>query len=105
MPPEAGRGILLSEFGGYSLQVDGHIWNPDAEFGYERFGNRESLTLAYVDLLEKQLAPWIRQGLSGAVYTQTTDVEIETNGFLTYDRALIKMDAERIAAVHRGLYE
>ena len=47
---------------------------------------------------------WIENGLSGAVYTQTTDVEVEINGFLTYDREIEKMDFERVAALHRELY-
>jgi len=55
-------------------------------------------------LLETQLKPWIEAGLSAAVYTQTTDVEIEINGYLTYDRQVEKMDFERLAALHRELY-
>jgi hypothetical protein len=55
------------------------------------------LTQAYCRLIEKQLMPLVAKGLSGAIYTQLTDVEIETNGFITYDRMDIKMD---VAAVH-----
>jgi hypothetical protein len=54
-------------------------------------------------LLEGQLKPWIEQGLSAAVYTQTVDVEMEVNGFLTYDREVIKVDVERVAVTHREL--
>jgi beta-galactosidase/beta-glucuronidase len=103
--PEAHRGLLLSEFGGYSLKLDGHVWDPKTEFGYKKLESSEELTEAYLALLEEQLKPWLRQGLSGAVYTQTTDVEIEINGFLTYDRAVLKMDAERLAQAHRGLLQ
>jgi hypothetical protein len=103
-PPEGERALLLSEFGGYSLKIDGHVWDPDTEFGYRKFQSAAELTAAYVALLKEQLIPWIRKGLSGAVYTQTTDVEIEINGYLTYDRSLEKMDFERIAELHRKLY-
>jgi hypothetical protein len=98
--PDARRGVILSEFGGYALKLDGHVWNPDAEFGYKKLASRETLTEAYVDLLETQLTPWIGRGLSGAVYTQTTDVELEINGYLTYDRAVVKMDAGRLKEIH-----
>jgi hypothetical protein len=57
-----------------------------------------------VDLLENQLIPWIKAGLSAAVYTQTTDVETEVNGFLTYDRKVIKMNLEALQSVHKKLY-
>ncbi|MBN1180240.1 MAG: hypothetical protein JXD18_13595 [Anaerolineae bacterium] len=89
--PDARRGVILSEFGGYTLKLDGHVWNPDAAFGYKTFDSKEALGAAYAELLEAQLAPWIERGLSGAVYTQTTDVELEVNGFLTYDREVVKM--------------
>ncbi len=97
------RATILSEFGGYSLKLEGHLWNPAAEFGYRKFETCEALTQAYLDLLENELKPWIARGLSAAVYTQTTDVEIEINGFLTYDRAREKMDFPRLAAAHRSL--
>jgi beta-galactosidase/beta-glucuronidase len=103
--PERDRATILSEFGGYSLKLEGHLWNPDEEFGYKRFMASEELTRAYIALLEEELKPWIRAGLAGAVYTQISDVEIEVNGFLTYDREVIKMDPERIAAVHYSLQQ
>jgi hypothetical protein len=99
------RAAVISEFGGYSLEVEGHAWRPGDQFGYKAFDSPEDLTNAYVELLEKQLRPLVARGLSGAVYTQLTDVEIEVNGYLTYDREVIKMDEERLQAVHRRLYE
>lgn len=102
--PDQERALVLSEFGGYSLRVAGHEWDASAEFGYRKLGSTQALTDAYIELLEKQLKPWIRRGLSAAIYTQTTDVETEVNGFVTYDRAVEKMD-RRTAAVHRSLYE
>ncbi len=101
--PEKERAVVLSEFGGYSLKLPGHLWNPEGEFGYRKYRSREELTSAYLTLLEKELKPWIRDGLSAAVYTQTTDVEIEINGYLSYDREIEKMDFEKVREMHRSL--
>lgn len=98
------RPIILSEFGGYSLVLPEHCWRV-GEYGYRSVASMVELTAAYVALLEDELLPWIAKGLSAAVYTQTTDVEIEVNGYLTYDRALLKMDREKITAVHRRMFE
>jgi hypothetical protein len=84
--------------------MDGHVWDPSIEFGYKKINDPETLTEEYVGLLENQLKPWIEAGLSAAVYTQLTDVEIEVNGYLTYDRRVDKMDFNRLAALHRELY-
>ena len=101
--PDSQRGVILSEFGGYAIKLEGHIWNPDTEFGYRKYDSQEALTAAYVDLLRTQLEPWIARGLSAAVYTQTTDVEIEVNGYLTYDREIIKMEKEQLVEAHQHL--
>ncbi len=93
---------MLSEFGGYSLKIDSHLWNPAAEFGYKKFATREALTEAYLALLEDELKPCIEAGLSAAIYTQTTDVEIEVNGYVTYDRPVEKMDFARLRQAHRA---
>ena len=98
-----GRGWVLSEFGGYSLHLPAHCWNPDKDFGYKRFENSKSLMEGYRRLIEEQLIPWIKAGLSAAVYTQTTDVEAEVNGFLTYDRKVVKMDLDTIQKIHQKL--
>jgi hypothetical protein len=103
--PDQRRAIVLSEFGGYSLKVAGHLWNPQAEFGYRKYSSTKELTEAYVDLLENELTSWIAAGLSAAVYTQAVDVEIEVNGYLTYDREVEKMDFDRISAAHSRLFE
>lgn len=100
---KAQRATVLSEFGGYSLKVDGYLWNASAEFGYKKFTTREALTEAYVALIEDELKPWIDAGLSAAIYTQTTDVEIEVNGYVTYDRAVEKMDFARVHEAHKML--
>jgi beta-galactosidase/beta-glucuronidase len=103
--PEKRRATVLSEFGGYSLKMDGHLWNPDAEFGYKKFGKPEALTDAYINLLENELQSWVDAGLSAAVYTQTADVEIEVNGYVTYDREVEKMDFNKLRTAHRRLWK
>jgi len=103
--PGSERAWVLSEFGGYSLNLLQNAWNPNKDFGYKKFKNKTSLTTGYINLLEDQLIPWVKAGLSAAVYTQTTDVETEVNGFLTYDRKINKMDLETIKKVHQSLYK
>jgi beta-galactosidase/beta-glucuronidase len=102
-PKPDNRAFILSEFGGYSLKIPNHIWDETRKFGYRFYETREELTTAYLTLLESELKPLITQGLTAAVYTQTTDVEIEINGFLTYDRKVEKMDAQKIREAHTSL--
>jgi hypothetical protein len=99
------RAFVISEFGGYSLKIPGHLWDENKKFGYRFYDSPEALTEAYLALLEEELKPLIPQGLAAAVYTQTTDVEIEINGYLTYDRQVEKMDAKKIRQAHAELYE
>ena len=101
--PDERRGVILSEFGGYSLEVPGHMWNPERQFGYGKRKSRKELTAAYEKLLDRQLLPWATSGLSGAVYTQLADVEIEINGWLTYDRKMAKMDVDKLRAANEKL--
>ncbi len=101
--PDGRRGVILSEFGGIGLEVPGHMWNPKKKFGYGRKKSFAELTSAYEELLEGQLLPWALSGLSGAVYTQLSDVEIEVNGWLTYDREVAKISAQRLRAVNERL--
>jgi hypothetical protein len=95
---------VLGEFGGLGLPVKEHTWQEEKNWGYRSFENAEDLTQAYLELIQK-LQPLVEKGLAAAVYTQTTDVEIEVNGLMTYDRAIIKMDPERIAGTNRKLYK
>ena len=100
--PEKDRASVLGEFGGLGLPVPGHTWQAQKNWGYRSFTNSEALTTAYVDLVAK-LFPLIEEkGLSAAVYTQTTDVEVEVNGLMTYDREMVKMDLTKVSdANHR----
>ena len=98
--PAAGRASVLGEFGGLGLPLTGHLWQPDRNWGYETFRDKDSLAAAYRPGLTRKLHPMIGRGLSAAVYTQTTDVEGEVNGFLSYDRAVEKIDAAKVRAWH-----
>lgn len=102
---EEKRAVVLGEFGGFGRPVSGHLWREKGSWGHHgKTDTKEMMTQNYLDLLEK-LKPLIADGLSAAIYTQTTDVEIEVNGFMTYDRAIFKMDEEKITAANKSLYE
>jgi len=103
-PAEPNRVSVLGEFGGIGRPIKGHLWKEDGSWGYVSFKNAEEATDMYVGLLAK-LKPLISKGLSAAVYTQTTDVEVEVNGLMTYDREEIKFDAKRAAEAAARLYE
>jgi hypothetical protein len=102
-PVEEDRAAVLGEFGGLGLPVKGHTWQDEKNWGYRSYKTREELTKAYLTLIDN-LRSLIGDGLCAGVYTQTTDVEIEVNGLMTYDRAMIKMDAEKAAAANKRLY-
>ncbi|MHA1309133.1 MAG: glycoside hydrolase family 2 protein, partial [Candidatus Heimdallarchaeota archaeon] len=104
MPKEiTDRGVVLSETGGYTLPIPECLWDPKKKFGYKKITSQEELEKSYQNLVKKILKPSIKQGLSGVIYTQTTDVEIEYNGIVTYDRKIKKMDAEKIAKLNKSL--
>ncbi|HWJ90673.1 MAG TPA: glycoside hydrolase family 2 TIM barrel-domain containing protein [Flavisolibacter sp.] len=98
------QAIVLGEFGGLGLPIENHTWQDKNNWGYQTFKNAEELLARYTAFMET-LPGMIRQGLSAAVYTQTTDVEIETNGLMTYDRKVIKMPVEKLRALHEKLYQ
>ena len=102
-PRADGRPFVLSEYGGYSMIVDGHVWNKEKSFGYIMFKSKDKLTAAYKKLLEKQIIPLIPKGLCATVYTQVSDVEFEVNGMLTYDRQLVKLDEDTVKALNERL--
>ena len=96
------RANVLGEYGGIGLAVDGHLWAPDMNWGYVQYNTVEEVTNEYENFAN-QLYEMIAKGFTGAVYTQTTDVEIEVNGIMTYDRKVIKMDEPRIRAINRKI--
>jgi hypothetical protein len=103
-PMSPDRLVVLGEFGGLGLPIEGHMWQ--AEFwGYRAYENPDALLEAYTALIT-QLRDLIQtRGLAAAIYTQTTDVETEANGMMTYDRAVFKMDAEQVRALNLTLYQ
>lgn len=101
---KSGMALVLGEFGGLGLPVPGHTWQQKDNWGYQTFKNKDELIKRYSQLVE-HLEKLIPLGLSAAVYTQTTDVEVETNGIMTYDRKVIKIPAEKLHAIHAPLYK
>ena len=95
----AEKPIFLSEFGGYVYRVDGHVFNPDKTYGYRIFDDRQKFENALIALYENEVIPHIAKGLCATVYTQLSDVEDETNGLLTYDRKVCKIDASRMREI------
>ncbi|MFL9844539.1 glycoside hydrolase family 2 protein [Flavobacterium rhizosphaerae] len=97
---DARRVTVLGEYGGIGLPVEGHLWQTDRNWGYTQFKNTTETTDLYVKYAE-ELKKLAKAGFSAAVYTQTTDVEGEVNGFMTYDRKVDKMDFQRVNKVNK----
>lgn len=93
---------VLSEFGGYSCGIKGHMAS-DKLFGYRMFKDEKTLSAAYGKLYEDEIIPAIEKGLSAAIYTQVSDVEEEINGLFTFDREVLKLDEELVKTVNRKL--
>ena len=98
--PKDSRAVVLSEFGGYSRKIDGHVFDAEKEFGYKKFKTDEDLLEALKKLYLKKLKPLIAKGLCGAIYTQVSDVEEEINGLVTYDRKIVKVPVEEMAKIN-----
>ena len=97
------RPQLLSEFGGFVWKVPAHSFNLEKTYGYKVFDTREAYVQALRELYQG-LIPLIREGLCGAIYTQVSDVEDETNGLFTFDRAVLKLQPEEWEDVTKGLF-
>ena len=95
---------VLGEYGGIGLPLEGHLWQTDRNWGYVQYKNGKEVLDVYEQYAEK-LKELIDKGFAAAVYTQTTDVEGEVNGLMTYDRKVIKLDVERLAKINRGVIE
>ncbi len=98
------RVSVLGEFGGLGLPMIGHLWQSDRNWGYRNMADAEQLARDYESLV-RDLRLLIGKGLSAAVYTQTTDVEGEVNGLMTYDREVVKIGADRLALINRAVYD
>lgn len=97
---DPGRVNVLGEYGGIGLPLEGHLWLADKNWGYVKFQSKEEVTKQYLEYAE-MLKTLIPRGYSAAVYTQTTDVEGEVNGLMTYDRKEMKMDVEQVRKVNQ----
>lgn len=101
MPPlEKARAVVLGEFGGLGLPAKGHMWDNDF-WGYRKLESKDELEARMIDLY-RNLYVLKEKGLSAAIYTQTTDVEMECNGMMSYDRAIVKVSPERVGPAIRG---
>ena len=99
---DATRPTVLGEYGGIGLVEKEHLWVPDRNWGYVQFNSSKEATDEYVKYANI-LLDLIPKGFSGAVYTQTTDVEIEVNGLITYDRKVIKLDEARVREINQKI--
>ena len=95
---------VLGEYGGIGLVVEGHLWAPNRNWGYIKFTSPKEVTDEYVKYA-LQLQEMVARGFSAAVYTQTTDVEIEVNGLMTYDRRVDKVDIPRIRDINQQVIQ
>ena len=99
---DAQRATVLGEYGGIGLVLKEHLWEPDRNWGYVQFNTSKEATDKYMEYANvlKELIP---RGFSAAVYTQTTDVEVEVNGLLTYDRKVIKLDEKTLRKMNKEI--
>lgn len=95
---------VLGEYGGIGWPVEGHLWQPERNWGYVQFKSADEVLDTYEKYAE-MLIDLIDDGFAGAIYTQTTDVEIEVNGLMTYDRKVVKLDQERLHAINTKVIE
>ena len=104
----AGDGIkplVLSEFGGKTFKVEGHVFNPDKTYGYGGCDSLEALNEAVANLYLQEVLPCVRNGLCAAIYTQVSDVEDEINGLVTYDRKVEKLNPETMLPIATALQQ
>ena len=102
--PQKDRVVALTEFGGYAFPIPGHM-ACEKEFGYKHYKTKEELTANYRRLWEEEIYPNLEKGLGSTIYTQTSDIEEEINGLMTYDREENKFVEEELKALHAKLYE
>ncbi len=93
---------MLTEFGGYNYRCAGHSFGS-ADFGYKKLKSPADLQKALEKLYSEQIKPAYKQGLSAAVYTQLSDVEDECNGFVTYDRKVVKLPKQLVREISLSL--
>ena len=96
--------LILSEFGGYSYKIQNHSFNLKKTYGYKKITSSKDFEKEIFNLYIEQVIPCINNGLNGAVLTQISDVEDETNGLLTYDRKVEKISAEKMQEINNQIY-
>lgn len=101
---DARRVTVLGEYGGIGLPLEGHLWRANDNWGYIKFKNATEVTNEYIKYAN-ELKKLVKTGFSAAVYTQTTDVEGEVNGFMTYDRKVDKMDFEKVKTINKEVID
>lgn len=99
------RPMVLSEFGGYSCKIPEHSFNLDQTYGYRKFDSIPNFSTALEALYRNEIIPQIQQCLCATVLTQVSDVEDETNGLVTYDRRIVKVEQEAMQRLSRSLYD
>ena len=100
LPKDKNRAVCLTEFGGYSFKDDEHSFNPESTYSYKKFNTLNEFNQGVKELYERDVIAQIGKGLSAAVYTQVSDVEDEVNGLLTYDRKVLKIDADMMREIN-----
>ena len=103
MKAEKKRPLALTEFGGYSWPVKEHRFNLDEEYGYQKYTTSAELQTALSRLYRRDILPQVKTGLCMTVLTQLSDVEDETNGMVTYDRCMMKVDLAEMRAIAKAL--
>ena len=97
--------LVLSEFGGYTYPVKGHLFNTEKAYGYKTCKTKKDYQQALQKLYLEKVLPAVEKGLCAAVYTQVSDVEDEINGLLSYDRKVNKTDKEAMLTIADKLKE
>ena len=97
--------LVLSEFGGYSYKPKDHVYNPEDTYGYGKYQDHGEFVNAVEALYKEQIIPHAQRGLCAAIYTQVSDVQDETNGLLTYDRKVEKLNAGTMRLIAKSLQE
>jgi hypothetical protein len=95
--------LVLSEFGGYSYKPEGHVFNTEQTYGYRKFEDAAVFASAVEKLYYDEVIPAVKAGLCAAIYTQVSDVEDETNGLLSYDRKVEKLNKDRMRPIADAL--
>ncbi|MEZ5277277.1 MAG: glycoside hydrolase family 2 TIM barrel-domain containing protein [Opitutaceae bacterium] len=103
--PAHNRATVNGEYGAIGYLLEGHVWDVDGPWVHYNYEGREAATEEYVTFVDQLLEFKSKDALSGAVYTQWTDLENEMNGLYTYDRKVEKLDRDRVTAANRSLWE